>query len=311
MNRAFLVLARSTIPIMRWLIRHNTTRRWVNDFFNGLSWRGRYKFRRIYAKAFARHGCLPGDAVWQVKFSGRHLSVPLRNNTLNLDWRSALSICGHDVEVKQAYEQLVLGENPVDLFIDVGANFGTHTLLFLHAGIECLSFEPNPECSPRFQDMCRLNDVQGTLVMKALGATPGEITLYVPNGETWRGSINRLPNKGELTELTVQMTTLDDVLAGVQAHRPLLKIDAEGAELDILQGGVRTFAELRPLTIFETLPSGPARRELFTYFDSRGYEIFDLFKPDSTPLTIHDFEAGNGTNFIARPRGVCGEQGNS
>jgi len=54
----------------------------------------------------------------------------------------------------------------------------------------------------------------------------------------------------EIRTITVQTARLDDVLS---AARPvaLVKIDVEGAELQVLLGGVATLTRCRPFIIFE------------------------------------------------------------
>ena len=89
------------------------------------------------------------------------------------------------------------------------------------------------------------------------------------------------------------------------ACRPeLLKIDTEGSELQILQGGLHTLEAHRPLVIFESWPTG-ARETLFELFASLRYNIYRLpLLPDSLsiPLTKEEFCEIAGFNFIAMPR---------
>src|ERR1700722_9247274 len=51
---------------------------------------------------------------------------------------------GHDSELKQTYASLIQLEHPPRLVLDIGANYGTHSIIFLSHDIETVSFEPNP-----------------------------------------------------------------------------------------------------------------------------------------------------------------------
>src|SRR4051794_6146166 len=72
------------------------------------------------------------EGRWNLHFSNRSITVPLTRGTSWLDWTVALSILGHDIDVKRVYLSAIT--SPVDrpdLFIDIGANTGTHSILFL------------------------------------------------------------------------------------------------------------------------------------------------------------------------------------
>src|SRR5262249_7151571 len=76
---------------------------------------------------------------------------------------------------------------PNDLFVDVGANIGSYTILASAAvGASCISFEPNPEA---WQWLCKnvaLNDV-GPLVdaqRQAVGSSAGMLDVTTDEGPT-------------------------------------------------------------------------------------------------------------------------------
>ncbi len=53
----------------------------------------------------------------------------------------------------------------------------------------------------------------------------------------------------------------------------LIKIDVEGAELEVLEGASVLFESCRPVVLCEVIPdSAPAVTE---FFSSRGYSLFD------------------------------------
>ncbi len=57
------------------------------------------------------------------------------------------------------------------------------------------------------------------------------------------------PNE-QVVEITVDVQPLDELLPATQ-HIDLIKIDVEGAELEVLRGAVATITRCRPLVIFE------------------------------------------------------------
>src|SRR5215207_676080 len=114
-------------------------------------------FHALYSKAFRDVDATDVAAgTWSVEFLGSSLRMPLTPKRMWLDWDNASGITGHDIEVKSTYEALLRTSQP-RVFFDVGANYGTHSLLFLSQGVEVISFEPNPSCCSVFEEMCELN----------------------------------------------------------------------------------------------------------------------------------------------------------
>jgi len=79
---------------------------------------------------------------------------------------------------------------------------------------------------------------------------------------------------------TVTCNTLDDALDDDPLQYDLVKIDCQGAELDIMKGGVETIkgakALLLELPILEYNEGAPTLLETLTYIDSVGFRIFDV-----------------------------------
>src|SRR3954453_3735677 len=121
--------------IVRSIARRNRSRRILNHYYGLLGDPAKSRFHARYAKIFRDQDggrLAPGD--WIVHFSDKVIRLPLRSSSLWLDWDSAISIVGHDIEIKQTYAELVKSDERPALFLDVGANYGTHSILLLSAG---------------------------------------------------------------------------------------------------------------------------------------------------------------------------------
>jgi hypothetical protein len=179
---------RFTRPIKRSIVRsiaaQNGPRTMLNRYYNLLAAEARSRFHAQYAKIFRGQGISMSPGEWNVYFVDRWIRLPLRSSWSWLDWDNAVSIVGHGVEVIQTYVAIIVSDQRAALFLDVGANYGMHSLLFLSAGIPAIAFEPNPSCSSHFQTICKLNGLSGRWEQVAIGSGVGEIELVYPEKDT-------------------------------------------------------------------------------------------------------------------------------
>lgn len=296
-------------PSIRAIAASSWSRRVLNAVYLGLTPSQRALFHELFAKIFRNNHIQGRDGTWKVAFASKNILMPLTSETFWLDWDTAVSIVGHDIEVKQTYESLIgLSSMKPDLFIDIGANYGTHSVLFLVHGIKTITFEPNSSCRDYFSKICGLNHVTPILESVALGACNGHVELKYPKHDTWLGSTNveianKLDLSSELKVEKVSQKTLDDYFSQIEHNRTLIKIDTEGNELAVLEGATRTLKEVQPTIIFES-NIGTERAKLFDFLGSRNYLVHRLpwspkFKAES--VSFDQFRASLETNFIAVP----------
>jgi FkbM family methyltransferase len=118
-----------------------------------------------------------------------------------------------------------------DVFVDVGANVGSYTILAAVAlGARVVAFEPG-EAFPWLLRNLQLNGLDRVDARReAVGSAVGTVSFT-----SGLDTMNRMDPKGDST---VPITTLD---AACSCHRPaLIKIDVEGFEADVLRGGADT-----------------------------------------------------------------------
>ena len=123
-----------------------------------------------------------------------------------------------------------------DLFIDIGANIGSYTILAsAHVGCETVSIEPVPSTFSHLIDNININRIQEkvTALNFALGYEEGT-TYFTKN----LCAMNHVATDSETDTITVPIFTLDKILAGKCPI--LLKIDVEGFETGVLKGASQT-----------------------------------------------------------------------
>jgi FkbM family methyltransferase len=139
---------------------------------------------------------------------------------------------------------------PQDVVVDVGANVGIYVHALRRCGAIVEAFEPQPECSAVLEAYAAAYPSVHVHTL-ALGDAESVVTLSVPieNGRLARTSATtRATSAGAGETIRVPVRTLDSFELGrVNA----MKIDVEGAELDVLRGAVRTIERARPLLLVE------------------------------------------------------------
>ena len=134
--------------------------------------------------------------------------------------------------------------------VDVGANHGYFTLLLAElVGPDgrVYAVEPNPRLFELLRRTVRVNgfDDRVTLLPYAAAAVEGEAELRVPRGFSGDGSVGQ-PSPGECTVCRVKQRRLD-ALIGEPVD--FLKIDAEGADHDVLDGALGLLPRDRPVAV--------------------------------------------------------------
>jgi FkbM family methyltransferase len=135
-------------------------------------------------------------------------------------------------------------------FIDIGANVGVYSVLAASAvgpAGRVVAVEPFPDIYAQLYRNVAANGFGATIRTRnfCISNLTGPITLWMNHGRPHSFSLNREGDAGGLSVLSIR---LDDLVAWEKLDRlDYLKIDAEGAELSILEGTERTLREFRPI----------------------------------------------------------------
>jgi FkbM family methyltransferase len=143
--------------------------------------------------------------------------------------------CGLHEFADMAYVLHVL--NPDELFIDIGANVGSYTILACGAKKAYgYCFEPVPSTFERLLENIRINDLTDRVALNiGLADREGELT-FTDNEDTANHVI--LDDSSSTNAIKVQVSTLDRIIQ--DRHPQLIKIDVEGFETLVLDGATET-----------------------------------------------------------------------
>lgn len=193
-----------------------------------------------------------------------------------------------------------------DLFVDVGANVGSYTVLACAAvGARGVAFEPIPGTYARLIENVRLNGLDDKVlcVNQGVGARPGAMAFSSDCDTT-----NHALAAGEQRDgsVTVQLTSLDIALRGMSPS--LIKIDVEGYESQVLEGA-QQILENRALNAVIVELNGSGSRygfdesniiELLRNHGFLSYSYDPLLRA-LTPLDGKNSDSGNTVFIRNRP----------
>ena len=214
-----------------------------------------------------------------------------------------------------------------DVVVDVGANIGDITLILANRVGQTgkvYAFEPFPLALEKLQENCRLNNLKNVKALDfALSNLSGGSTLYCPRpytgqlrgvGKTGLTGMSTLAKPDEdymrgveFLEFGVTQTTLDEFANIENLQRvDLIKIDAEGFDYKVIDGGRACISEFQPYIIFEYDPVWKTRTgyELGQAFQLlNGYHFYGIVS-DSRKLLNRITEADKfkGGDILAVPK---------
>ncbi|MEM9446963.1 MAG: FkbM family methyltransferase [Cyanobacteria bacterium P01_E01_bin.6] len=146
--------------------------------------------------------------------------------------------------------------NPGDVFIDIGANFGMHTLYAAkHLGThgKVFSFEPVSDNVALLKHHVHLNQLHQQIVIEPSAVSNSEKShlsfFLAPEACSVTASLQQ--SQPSQSRITVPNIRFDDYWKNINRPIQLIKIDVEGAELEVLRGAEKTLKKWKPLLLIE------------------------------------------------------------
>lgn len=185
-----------------------------------------------------------------------------------------LALGTYEVPIQNIFTQHL---KPGDVFYDIGANVGFFSIIaakLVGDKGKVYAFEPGEGNANSIRHNARLNNFNHIEVIeKAVSHTSGEGQLLLAKYSGGHALATADAPPDLAGEVTVDLVSIDDLIAQNKIAPPnFVKIDVEGAELDVLKGMTETIKTARPAIIYE-VDDGDR-----TAYERKYQELADFFK---------------------------------
>lgn len=217
--------------------------------------------------------CIPSSAELNI------LQGPLRGKK----WVAGSSVHGCWLGSFELSKQKKLVElvRPGMTCYDLGANVGFYTLLFsdrVGPNGSVVAFEPLPANCERLRYHLRINKCQNVQLEEVA------VSNFDGPGKFHRSKSSCMGTLSETGDLKVFCCKLDTLVSAQRLPRPnVLKLDVEGAEQAVLEGGIDTLRENMPIILVAT-HSSQQHDACCQFLRRLGYRVqgVDGSSPDAT-----------------------------
>jgi FkbM family methyltransferase len=203
-------------------------------------------------KTLAKRLLAPFNLVVPATINGRRFKIPILRGI----GASNLSIT--ELWMVDTLQRL-LKLAPGTAFLDVGVNLGQSLLKLksVDPEVRYIGFEPNPFCIQYVQELIRVNNLSYCeLVPTGLADNFGLVDFIADSEADTAGSIigNLRPGKESIRRQHIPVLVFDDIREGlIPSNSAVVKIDVEGAELEVMSGMRKFLLEQRPWVTCEVL----------------------------------------------------------
>ena len=186
-----------------------------------------------------------------------------------------------------------------DVVIEAGANMGSETLLLsrLTGKGKVYGFEPNPYRFDRLKTNVSINELTNVEVFEmAIGEKNGDISFHIyPKNFCNAGMSSKYMDTPLTRKITVPQQTLDSFVESHNINKvDFLKMDIQGAEMDLLAGAATMIAKYKPIIFLEALQIYNDIQAMYAELAKYGYTVHNISDEGTRPMnTATEVKEGN------------------
>ena len=199
--------------------------------------------------------------------------------------------------------------------IDVGANIGTHTLAFanLNKSVDIISIEAQPLVFSVLQINCIINELNNVYCRNMVAGKRNSTLKVSEDNIDWqnvgassfkepKNFLKSTPSqrKTNISNWMIPMNRLD--YFWVEKPVSLVKIDVEGMELDVIEGGFSLLKHYRPVVFAEQL-NLKHLKNIKNLFEKINYNLFWL---ETHPFNSNNYRREQDNIWWRTEMGILG-----
>jgi FkbM family methyltransferase len=208
-----------------------------------------YRFRKSFVKRV--YPKILSDYQFEINFHGLKYAGNTKDNTDRMFF-----LFGGDEKYMLSFmrDYRLITKNNDFVFVDVGANVGSHTMFMAKYASKVHAFEPNRIVREAMNSNLYINAIENVIVHPiGLGNTNEKLPFYASRFD--HHSFGSFCNEHQVGNEYIEDITVrvgDEVLKSRNVDRvDLIKIDAGGYERAVIEGLKNTIEVSRPLVIIE------------------------------------------------------------
>jgi FkbM family methyltransferase len=282
--------------------------------------RGRFSliFESLIKCVFVRKRCLitDQDIVGFLYFNSSKSRFFLRHSSY-----IESKILTDGIHARHVLKEILYNLSPNSIFIDVGANIGSISIPIAvcaeKIGVEVVSCEASSVIRKRLEANIGLNQLSNIRVNDAAIFSHNRgIKFYeqtLSNDNMGLSSVKQNDDIGDFIETSMKSMTLDDLYCELKSSKQIsvIKIDVQGAEIDVLYGASAAIKSQRPVIVFEHedeyhLDPQGVKQQIIVFFALHNYSLYAMDSNLPGVLIPIDLSVYVNTNIVALPN-LCVE----
>jgi FkbM family methyltransferase len=212
-------------------------------------------------------------------------------------------------EIVAKWEPLkILKPKKNDIVIDIGANTGYYSLRLsslVGENGKVIAIEPDPQTFNSLTKNCELNNISNVDTHNiAISDSNEEIIFHqsIFHSGTSSMFVNE-KDKSEMKKLIIKTTTLDELVKEKYKQIAWIKIDVEGAELEVLKGSSTILSKTKNIII-------EVHEHILNQNNKNSKEILEILEENGFKITLlNDFwDKKNSPNQILKSDYILGQK---
>lgn len=207
--------------------------------------------------------------------------IIINNHTLFLDKEDSLHLTLNEEFSPEITDVLKKNVKKGDTVVDIGAHIGYFTIILsdlVGNDGKVIAFEPNPITFSILKKNIETNSLSN-VILENLAISDIESEQYIKESNESAGSSI---DKNYTDGIKINTITLDKYFENKEIN--FIKMDVQGSEFNILNGGIKTFKkkpkciiEIHP-TIFDSKGEKISSKEIINMLKNCNYNIFNVTK---------------------------------